>query len=63
MLVERVQHRAGNDFGKTADELSRILGDLESIEPRLRAVAHAEVRTDRPLPAVLADVLDLVGSH
>lgn len=62
MLVERVQHRAGNDFGKTADELSRILGDLESIEPRLR-VAHTEVRTDRPLLAVLADVLCLVGSH
>jgi len=60
VMIERIQGRTSNAFGKSHDELTQILNDLESIEPRLRAGAHVEIETDRPLPEVLADVLALV---
>jgi dephospho-CoA kinase len=62
VMVERIQNRTSNDFGKSNDELTAILSDFESIEPRLRAGANVEVKTDRPLSEVVRDVLALVGS-
>lgn len=48
VMIERIRSRTGIDFGKSEGGLTHMLSDLESIEPRLRAVAHVEVRTDRP---------------
>jgi len=62
LMVERIKSRAGNDFGKSPVELAKVLGDLETVEPRLRAGADSEVRTDRPLEVVVEDVVVLTGT-
>ena len=59
-LLERVATRTGNPYGKSAEELSRILDDLENVEPLLRRVADHEIRTTAPLDEVVEDVLRLV---
>jgi dephospho-CoA kinase len=61
-LIERLAARTGNPYGKTAEELDQVLEDLRTVEPRLRRVAHHEVRTTMPLDEVVATVLRLVGA-
>jgi dephospho-CoA kinase len=61
-LLERVATRTGNPYGKSPDDLSRILDDLENVEPLLRRVADHEIRTTAPLDEVLEDVLRLVDA-
>ena len=54
VLLERVATRVTNDFGKSSDERERILADLATVEPRLRAGADVEIDTRAPV----ADVAD-----
>ena len=61
-LLERVATRTGNPYGKSPDELSRILDDLENVEPLLRRVADHEIRTTAPLDEIVEDVLRLVDA-
>ena len=61
-LLERVATRTGNPYGKSPEELSRILDDLENVEPLLRRVADHEIRTTAPLDEVVEDVLRLVDA-
>jgi dephospho-CoA kinase len=61
VMIERIRDRTSNDFGKSEQELTRILSDVESIEPRLRLGAHAEIRTDRPMSELLDDLWALAG--
>ena len=61
-LLERVATRTGNPYGKSPDDLSRILDDLENVEPLLRRVADHEIRTTAPLDEVVEDVLRLVDA-
>ena len=61
-LLERVATRTGNPYGKSPDDLSRILDDLENVEPLLRRVADHEIRTTAPLNEVVEDVLRLVDA-
>jgi dephospho-CoA kinase len=61
VLLERLASRTANPFGKAPAELSRILDDLNAIEPLLRRAAHHELRTTMPLNEVVATVLRLVG--
>ena len=56
MLLDRLATRVTNPFGKDPAERERILHDLRTVEPRLRATATAEIRTDQPL----RDVVDAV---
>jgi shikimate kinase len=60
VLITRLERRTNNPFGKSEDEQRQVRRDLALIEPRLRAIAHAEVATNRPLAEVLDDVLRLV---
>ena len=62
-LLERVAARTGNPYGKSPEDLRRILDDLEHVEPLLRRVADHEVRTTAPLDEVVEDVLRLVGAE
>jgi dephospho-CoA kinase len=62
MLVERLATRTSNSFGKTQEELLRILDDLDAVEPLLRRAADHEVRTTVPLNDVVAEILRLVGA-
>ena len=53
VILERVASRPSNAFGKRDAERDRILHDLETIEPRLRASATAEIDTRAPLHEVV----------
>jgi dephospho-CoA kinase len=54
VILERVTTRETNEFGKSDAERDRILHDLATVEPLLRAVATAAIDTRAPL----ADVVD-----
>src|SRR5689334_17840455 len=53
VMLDRVQRRTNNPFGKTAEERDRIRADIEEIEPLLRRSATHEIDTTRPLPEVV----------
>jgi dephospho-CoA kinase len=54
VILERVATRSTNGFGKTDVERRRILSDLATVEPLLRAGATAEIDTCAPLDEVVA---------
>jgi dephospho-CoA kinase len=56
VMLERLQSRTSNSFGKTPDELDLVLAALQDVEPRLRNVADLIVETNAPV----AEVADLV---
>lgn len=56
VLLSRLAARTTNRFGRSDADRARVLADLEAVEPLLRASAAVEVRTDRPLLQVVADV-------
>ncbi|WP_285030316.1 AAA family ATPase [Mycolicibacterium sp. lyk4-40-TYG-92] len=58
VVLNRVQRRTNNPFGKTAAERARILADIAEIEPLLRRSATHEIDTTRPLP----DVIDALAT-
>jgi dephospho-CoA kinase len=60
-LVERLAARTDNPYGRSPEELSRVLDDVRAVEPLLRRVARHEVRTTVPLDQVVTTVLRLVG--
>ena len=61
VIVQRITERTGNDFGKDPAELACILGDLDEIEPPLRAIADHEVDTTNSIDQVVASILALIG--
>jgi shikimate kinase len=61
-LLDRLVARTSNPYGKAPEELSRILDDLENVEPLLRRVADHEIRTTIPLSEVVATILHLVDA-
>ena len=58
-LVERLETRTSNPFGKAPDERARFLDDVGTVEPLLRRVADHEVRTTAPLEDVVETILRL----
>lgn len=61
VILERVAGRETNTFGKADDERDRILRDLETVEPLLRAGATAEIDARAPLHEV-ADALERIAA-
>jgi hypothetical protein len=57
LLVQRLATRDTNRFGKQPGELARILADLDTVEPLLRASATGEIVTTRPV-AEVADAIE-----
>ena len=60
VIVARLGARTNNPYGKHPDEVTRVLGLLESVEPLLRRAAGHEIDTSAPLDDVVATVLRLV---
>jgi shikimate kinase len=54
VIVERLQSRINNQYGKQPEEVARVLGLIESVEPLLRAMATYEINTNAPLDEILA---------
>jgi dephospho-CoA kinase len=64
VLLDRVQRRTKNDYGKIPLERAEILADLVEIEPQLRASCTHELDASRPLDEVVADLIGIAtGSY
>ena len=57
VILERIAHRATNDFGKTPAERRQILQDLATVEPLLRDGCTHELDASRPLAEVVANLI------
>lgn len=60
LIVERLNTRTNNPYGKDPDELALVLSHLQTVEPLLRSGADYEIDTSAPLDQVLEDVLRIV---
>jgi hypothetical protein len=60
VILDRVESRTTNDYGKGPGERDRILSHLGSVEPLLRATCTHEVDASRPLDDVV-DALVAIG--
>jgi broad-specificity NMP kinase len=57
VLLDRVEHRSTNDYGKSAEERRSILAHLGEVEPLLRTSCTHEVDASRPLDDVVAELI------
>jgi dephospho-CoA kinase len=60
VLVERLDSRTTNAYGKGPGELERVLHHVQTVEPLLRRAASAEVDTSGPLDQVVEEILNIV---
>lgn len=60
VIVERLATRTNNPYGKDPEELARVLGYLETVEPLLRRGASLEIDTSVPVERVVEIILGLV---
>jgi dephospho-CoA kinase len=60
-MMQRLEARTGNPYGKTPGDLDRIISDTRNIEPLLRQAADHEISTTLPLRDVVAGILRLAG--
>lgn len=54
VLLDRIDSRTTNPFGKSGEERERILADLTEVEPLLRATCTVELDATQPVEAVVA---------
>ena len=57
MLLDRIENRTTNPYGKTAEERELILSDLAEVEPLLRAGCTHEIDATRPVDDVVAELV------
>ncbi|MFI5272879.1 MAG: shikimate kinase [Ktedonobacterales bacterium] len=63
VIIERLRTRTNNPYGKHPDEVARVLGLVERVEPMLRRAAGHEIDTSASLADVVATLLRLVQSQ
>jgi dephospho-CoA kinase len=61
LMLERVQRRHGNPYGRTEAERAQIIADTREIEPLLRRSADHVLETDRPLAEIVDELLLRLG--
>jgi dephospho-CoA kinase len=61
VILERVDVRTTNDYGKSASERDLILTHLETVEPLLRETSTHELDASRPLAEVVDDLVAIVS--
>lgn len=57
VILDRVESRTTNDYGKAPRERDLILSHLGSVEPMLRATCTHEIDASRPLDEVVAALI------
>ena len=62
VIAERLGGRAGSAYGTHPEELARSLRVKDTVEPRLRSIAHAEIDTTAPLDDVVGALLTFAGT-
>lgn len=60
VMIERLDRRTNNAFGKRPEERARILADLEAIEPLLRAGSDYEIDTRISPAEVVKRILEVI---
>ena len=60
VMLQRIATRSTNPFGKSPREQQRILADLETVEPLLRATSTVEIVTTIPITEVV-DALECIA--
>ncbi len=61
VIKERLLTRKTNSYGKRPEEMTEVLGYLETVEPLLRLGATLEIVTTIPLEAVVEQLLEHVN--
>jgi shikimate kinase len=61
VLLERLDRRTANDYGKSPEERALILEHVEHVEPLLRRTCTHELDATLP-PEVVADELERIGA-
>ena len=62
VLLDRLERRTTNDYGKSAEQRALILEQLRDVEPLLRATCTHEIDASQPLDAVVAELAALGAS-
>lgn len=63
VIVERLATRTTNPYGKQPDEVTRVLGQMETVEPLLRRIAGLEIDTgSASVEDVVARLVQLIHS-
>lgn len=57
VLLERIEKRTANDYGKRSQERELILEHLAMVEPLLRATCTHEIDASRPIEEVVSQLL------
>jgi branched-chain amino acid transport system substrate-binding protein len=60
VILDRLDSRTTNDYGKDAAERAAVLSDLAAVEPLLRATCTHELDASRPLEEVVDELVDIV---
>ncbi|MGC4940635.1 AAA family ATPase [Kribbella sp. DT2] len=61
VMLQRIDQRKDNPYGKSAEERALVLMHLEVVEPLLRASADVEIDTSGPLEGVVDRLRMLAG--
>ena len=61
VILDRIENRTTNDYGKTSGERALVLHHLATVEPRLRATCTHEVDASRPLEEVVDALIAIAG--
>ena len=61
VILDRIERRTTNDYGKSPEERAMILSDLASVEPLLRASCTHELDASRPLAEVVAELIAIAS--
>ena len=59
VLLERLERRTTNSYGKTAEDRELILGHLAEVEPLLRASCTHELDATQPLADVVQRLAEI----
>lgn len=62
VLLERIEKRDDNPYGKSPEERALVLHHVVTVEPRLRRTATHLLDTDAPLAVVVARLEEIAGS-
>ena len=61
VILDRIERRTTNTYGKTPVERAMILDDLARVEPLLREGCTHELDASRPLDEVVADLIAIAS--
>ena len=57
VLLQRIESRTTNDYGKTIEERERIINDISDVERLLRATCTHEIDATQPIAGVVAELV------